>query len=244
MLEKAFDEYANKYDLTGTILNSRYKHSYRVMDLCVKYATELGWSESDIELARIIGLLHDFGRFEQYRVYKSIIDKDTVDHADYSVEQLFDKGEIVKFTDRVEDYDLIRFAIKNHNKLNIEKCDNERFLKFAKLIRDTDKLDIMYLLGYGSEIKEQASDDSISDEVFEYIKNNKSVPIPITKHMNDRIVVQFSFVFDINYDVVLEEYKNNLIGFYEKVEYNNIFKDVFDEVIKYIDERMMNSVRN
>ena len=65
MLERAFDEYTSNYDLNNSMIKSKYNHSYRVMHLCEKYAKELGWSKSDILLARIIGLLHDFGRFEQ-----------------------------------------------------------------------------------------------------------------------------------------------------------------------------------
>ena len=36
----------------------------------------------------------------------------------------------------------IEFAIKNHNKRQIPDHEDERVLKFAKLIRDIDKLDI------------------------------------------------------------------------------------------------------
>jgi len=244
LLERAFDEYTSNYDLNNSMIKSKYNHSYRVMHLCEKYAKELGWSKSDILLARIIGLLHDFGRFEQYKVYKSFKDKETIDHADYSVEQLFDKGLITKFTRRKKDYEIIKFAIENHNKIGIPKCDDERMIRFAKLIRDADKVDIMYLLGDGNEIKEKGKDELISDEVFNCIKKHTLIPHTITNNYNDRIVVQFAFVFDLNYDVVLSDYKKNLKGFYKQVEYNNIFKDIYEEVTKYIDERMKVDVRN
>lgn len=244
MLEKAFNQYTSNYDLNNPMIKSKYNHSYRVMNLCEKYAKELGWNESDIELARIIGLLHDFGRFEQYRVYKSFKDKDTIDHADYSVEQLFDKGLISNYSDRKDDYEVIKFAIKNHNKLSIPKCNDEKMLRFAKLIRDADKVDIMYVLGYSKEIKEKGNNEIISNEVLEYIKNRRIIPHTIPKKYNDEIVGHFAFAFDLNYDVVLFDYKNNLKGFYEQVENNNIFKDIYNEVNKYIDERMKVDVRN
>lgn len=244
MLEMAFDEYTSNYDLNNLMIKSKYNHSYRVMKLCEKYAKELGWNESDIELAKIIGLLHDFGRFEQYKVYKCFKDRDTIDHADYSVEQLFDKGLITNYTDREDDYEVIKFAIKNHNKLSIPKCNDEKMIRFAKLIRDADKVDIMYVLGYGKEIKEKAKEEVISNEILEYIKNHKLIPHTIPKNYNERIVVQFAFTFDLNYDEVLLDYKNNLKGFYEQVENNNIFKEVYNEVNKYIDERMKVDVRN
>lgn len=236
LLEEEFDKYTSHYDLSNTKLKSRYNHSYRVMELCEKYAKELGWCDSDVELAKIIGLLHDFGRFEQYRVYKSFIDKDTVDHADYSVEQLFGKGQITKFTDRVDDYELIKFAIKYHNKKDIPAIDDARILKFTKLIRDADKVDIMYVLGH--EIHEQATDEDINPEILKLFYQHQLIPSTITHNINDRIIVQFAFVFDLNNDVVLKDYRKYFEDFYLNVEYKNKFKSIYEETIRYIEERM------
>ena len=242
MLEEAFDRYTSNYDLSDINLKSKYNHSYRVMELSVKYAKELGWNDSDVELAKIIGLLHDYGRFEQYRIYKSFIDLKTVDHADLSVEELFGKNEIINYTNRVEDYDLIRFAIKNHNKLTIEECNDERYIKFAKLIRDADKVDIMYVLT--NEIIRKSTNEGYKKEVMEYIMNHKNVPRTIVENDNERILVDFSFVFDLNYDIVLADYNKYFIDFYNSIENNSMFKEAYDEIIKYINERIDNNVRN
>ena len=242
MLEEEFDKYANKYDLTNNNLKSKYNHSYRVMKYMVDYATMLGFNEHDIEISKIIGLLHDYGRFEQFTRYNSFIDRDTVDHADLSVEELFDKNEIVNYTDLKDEYDLIKFAIKNHNKLSIEDTDDLRYIKFAKLIRDADKVDIMYVLT--NEIIRNGTDDLITKEVIECIKEHKPVPRKIVNNENDRILVDFSFAFDLNYDVCLKDYKNGFIEFYNHLGNKEMFKEYFDEVIKYIDERIDKYVRN
>ena len=242
MLESSFDEYTSNYDLEDIHLKSKYNHSYRVMYLCIKYAKELGWSESDQELAKIIGLLHDYGRFEQYRRYHSFIDLETIDHADLSVELLFNENKIVNFTDRKEDYALIRFAIKNHNKLSIEKIDDEKYIRFAKLIRDADKVDIMYVLS--SEIFRKVVIGGYNEEIINYLKEHKSIPRELVKNENDRILVDFGFVFDLNYDIVLEDYKKNFISFYNNLENNYVFKEIYNEIINYIDERIDKYVRN
>lgn len=244
MLEEQFDKYTSNYDLNDINLKSKYNHSYRVMDLMVKYAKTLGWNEHDIKLAKIIGLLHDYGRFEQYRIYKNFIDIQTVDHADKSVEELFDKNEIVNYTDLVDDYDLIRFAIKNHNKLTIEDTDNEYYLKFAKLIRDADKVDIMYVLT--NEIIRKGSNEGYTEEAMDYIRQHKAVPRTCVSvgNDNDKILIDMSFVFDLNYDVSLEDYKKNFIEFYNNIENNSKFKEAYDIAIKYINERIDSNVRN
>ncbi len=244
MLTQAFDEYVSHYDMSDENISLKYKHSYRVMELNERYARELGYSEEDIELARIIGLLHDFGRFEQLRVYHTYNDSKSVDHADYSVEQLFDKGEIKKFTDKEDDYEIIKFAIQNHNKFKIQECSDERMLMHAKLIRDSDKVDIMYLLGYLGELNYKAIDAPITEEIIKSIKEHKDISRKYVQNKNDHMALQFAFVFDINNDICLTDMKKNIEYFYRQVEVDDTFKEIYEETQKYIEERMNKNVRD
>jgi putative nucleotidyltransferase with HDIG domain len=243
-MEEEFDKYTSNYDMNEEFYRLKYNHSKRVMNLMVKYAKKLGFSERDIELAKIIGLLHDIARFEQWRIYHTFSDLESVDHADFGVQILFEDGLIKKFTDRVEDYELIKFAIKNHNKFKLVDCGNPRYMKFAKLIRDVDKMDIIYLHAYLDELKEKGTDDVISPKVMASIKNHDSVKKKDINNLNDFLCVQFSFAFDINYDICIDEFMKNMEDFYKRVEYKNKFKEVYAEIKKYIEERKMNHARN
>lgn len=236
MLE-AFEKYVSSYSLDQSYMKLKHDHSIRVMELMGKYATDLNYCEDDIELAKLIGLLHDIGRFEQYKVFGSDIDHKTVDHADYSVVQLFDKNQISLFTDREDWYPIIKFAIKNHNKREIPECSDERVLKFTKLIRDIDKLDIIYLLGVlGQHLYKDVNTD-ITRNVRNYVINHETVDVTKCVNENDWTTAQFAFVFDINNDIILEEYKDNLSHLYDKVNKER-FYDIYKEIIKYIDERI------
>lgn len=238
MLEE-FMEYVSSFDTSLDGIKRKISHSIRVMRLSRKYAMELDFDNDDIELASIIGLLHDIGRFYQYQKYHSFNDFNTIDHADYGVKILFEDGLISKFTDRVEDYELIKFAIKNHNKLKIADTNDSRFIKFAKLIRDVDKLDIVYLLGYLGEYDVNSNDDDISDKVVDDLLNNRPVDRKNEVSINDRVAVTFGLVYDINYNIVLSELKRNYYYYYKRVN-NNKFKNVYDNVNKYIDGRIKN----
>lgn len=238
MIEE-FKKYVSNYDLNDKEIKLKYDHCVRVMNLSHKYAIILGFSETDIELATLIGLLHDIGRFEQIKQYSSYNDLKTIDHADYGVEQLFQYGLIKKFWQNEDDYDLIKFAIQNHNKLAIAKTIDERLLKHAKLIRDVDKLDIFYLAGVLDEIKQRASNDKINDNIVRNILNHKLGSRKDVNNTNDEIAINYSFVFDINYDVCLKEMKDNFQAYYEKVGGQEIFRGIIDEVNKYINERMI-----
>ena len=57
--------------------------------------------------------------------------------------------------------------------MKIEETTNERYLKFAKLIRDIDKMDIIYLLGYLSELDTKPSNDLINPKITNSIKNHE-----------------------------------------------------------------------
>lgn len=231
---ETFKDYVKDYDMSNDKIKLKYDHSLRVMELQKKYATLLGFSEDEIELATLIGLLHDIGRFEQIRVYDSFDDLHTVDHADYSVEQLFKKDEIKRFTDREDWYPIIEFAVKNHNKLEIPTIDDEKCLKHAKLIRDTDKMDIMIAV-----IGRTKSDDSkISTEVKEAIMNHALINRKYAVTNNDRVAIQFGFAFNVYNDIMLKEYKDNFIKFHESLSKNVELDEIYDEVIKYIDERI------
>lgn len=235
---EAFKKYVNNYDLNDEKIKMKYEHSFRVMELNKKYATMLGLSNEDIEIATIIGLLHDIGRFEQLKVYHTFNDFNSVDHADYSVEQLFDNDLIKEFCSNEKWYPIIKFAIKNHNKLVIENCNDERKLLHARLIKDSDKVDIIYLLGTLGELNQKCTSDKLSPELLKIFKEKKLVPRDKCKNKNDMILAQFAFVFDIYNDICLKEYREYIINFYNRMNGGEQFKEVIEIVLNYIDERL------
>ena len=240
-MEEEFDKYVANYDMNDKDIKLKYNHSYRVMELQEKYAKLLKWSKEDIELAKIIGLLHDIGRFEQLRLYHTYDDLISIDHANYSIERLFKYNEIERFCKNKVWYPIIEFAIKNHNKFVIEDEDDINKLKHAKLIRDTDKVDILYLMGKLKETGSVHDSSAISPLVREMIGKNKTVSREMMITRNDHFVNKLAFAYDINYDCVLEEIKRNIGYFYESIKDNKDLLDIYNIVNEYIDNRMNES---
>jgi len=237
MEEKIFLEYVSNYDLNDNKIKLKYEHSLRVMELQVKYAKLLNFNEEDIYLAKIIGLLHDIGRFDQIKIYHTFDDSISFDHASYGEELLFKKGLIKDYNIDKKYYNIIAYAIRCHNKLELEPCSNEQMIRHAKLIRDTDKLDILYLLAYLDIHNEKSINESISPKVLDKIKNHLLVDKLDRKNINDHIATKYAFIFDINYDILLPKFKEYYVAYYKKIN-NDIFKEIYYEVLKYIDERM------
>ena len=237
-MKEEFDKYVSNYPIDNSKIKRKIEHSYRVMELSKKYATMLGFNDYDIKLATLIGLIHDIGRFEQVRVYNTFNDRTSIDHASYGVKILFEDGLIKNFWDNTLDYEVIKFAIENHNKLEIEPTTNERALMHAKLIRDIDKLDIIYILSYLDEINLTPTDDDITKEIIERVEKHQSVLNKDKKNDNDRIVYYLSYIFDVNYNECLNEFKKYINDYYKKIKNNDKLKKIYKEVIEYIDERM------
>ena len=120
------------------------KHTGYVTANCVELAKFLKLSTHDTELAEIIGLFHDVGRFRQFSIYKTFNDADSEDHAELAL-KVIDELEFFKEL-AAQDYEVLKFAIQNHNKKTVAPTDDERKMLFAKIIRDADKLDIYRVL--------------------------------------------------------------------------------------------------
>ena len=140
--QQVFNHYVHKYNINDDKVALKISHTYRVMQRCQEIAESLKLEQEDIELAGLIGLLHDIGRFEQLRRYDSFIDNKTVNHAALGIEILFNDGLIELFDIDKQYYSLIKTAVFNHNKYEIEPdLDNHTYLH-CQIIRDGDKIDI------------------------------------------------------------------------------------------------------
>ena len=63
-VKKEFEIFVKQYDLENKKIKRKYGHSYRVMENAGKIANSLNLSNEEIEISKLIGLLHDIGRFE------------------------------------------------------------------------------------------------------------------------------------------------------------------------------------
>ncbi len=234
----AFDEYVSSFDLVDYMNAYKYKHSYRVMKNSKEIAASLKLSSNDTYLCELIGLLHDIGRFYQMTNYETLVDEESLDHGDYGAKLLFEDGLIKKFDLNEEDYELVKKAIKNHNKFKIEKA-NKRETLFCNIIRDADKIDILYaysnpkLLEFDCNNKEE-----IKEDIKKAFFNHKQVKFDKSRNQNELLIETIALIYDINFDytknkILKEKYLEKI---YKNIKYKSIFKPYFDEAIKYLKE--------
>ena len=80
-----FIKYTNNYDAENPHIFRKIGHSIRVMEISREIAKSLNLTEEQVDLATLIGLLHDIARFEQMKRYGTFKDKLSVDHGDLGV---------------------------------------------------------------------------------------------------------------------------------------------------------------
>lgn len=239
---ESFDTYTYNFDMKNPLIKSRYHHSYRVMELARKLAESLKYDEEDIVLAQIIGLLHDYGRFEQIKQYNTINDNDSVDHAEYSIRYLFDENQIAYFVDNEELYEIIRKSIYYHNKYALPNRGlTKRERKHMKLIRDADKIDILYLIGVLKDFEVDLKDCEIRNEISSYFYEGKTVPYASIRTDSDRVISWLAYIYDLNYKESFKYLKNlHLLEiFFENLGRPEILKPYFDFMFDYVEKKTL-----
>lgn len=203
-----FRQYVHTFDGVHKGVLLKYEHSLRVSSYSQRIATSLSLSPFDIQLAWLIGILHDIGRFEQLKEFHTFIDHKSMDHAAYGVDYLFSKGHIRDFLTDDSCDDVIAAAIANHNAYTIEPDLSPRQNLFAKIIRDADKVDIfsIYLrnLQGGHNVWNVGMSNlkfqSISDAVMHQARQSISVRTRDKKTFMDYYAGMLCMYFDIQFD--------------------------------------------
>ena len=91
----AFEAYLDEYDRADDKIHLKIVHTYGVVDAAEDIARRMGLDEEDVQLAKVIGLLHDIGRFEQIKRFDSF-EPGTMEHAAYGAQLLFGPEKMIR----------------------------------------------------------------------------------------------------------------------------------------------------
>lgn len=227
---EAFEEYLNEYDRKDEKIKLKIVHTYGVIGCAREITRRMELSQEDRELAAIIALLHDIGRFEQIKLFDSF-QPDTMDHAAFGAKLLFEgeKPMIRRFVREDRFDEIIHTAIAKHSDFKLEGIADKRTLLHAKLIRDADKLDncrvklvesVETMLGMD---KEAAGKGKISPKVWESCMKKESVLSADRQTGVDYWVSYVAQYYDINFPETWEiiKEKNYVRRIVERLHYKD-----------------------
>jgi len=187
-------------------MDLKVEHTWRVADNMTMLAEALSSPWADPWLARAIGVLHDTGRFPQYERYRTFSDAVSVNHGQLGASVLLDSGAL----DPLDPADraILLDAVKYHNAFGLPALGEDQ-LRYLKLIRDADKLDVWRVLADHYELPEGkrsmavgqglAESPGCSVEVLECLGSCRMVPLSIARNANDMRLLYVSWAYDINY---------------------------------------------
>ena len=257
LYEYAYENFKNyiseNFDERDPKIENKLNHTYHVVENVKYICNEMDVDNENTDLAMLIALLHDIGRFYQAREMKSFREDITnYDHATLGVKLLFEQNEIRYFIKDNKYDNIIKLAIGNHSKyiLETEKL-NDIELLHSNIIRDADKID-SYRAKTVDDIYTMAnitSDDIeesyISDKIYNDFMNHKTILSKDRKTGIDMWVSYIAFAYGLefksSYKKIKEnDYVNKLFNRFKYKLDNEKMLELREEILKYIDIKLNN----
>jgi hypothetical protein len=210
-LEIWFNDYCRTFDLDDEEARLNYAlkelHTSKVMDNILLLAESAGLCDDRLELAGMVGLLHDVGRFEQFRQHRTFYDSKSENHAALGLKVIRENRLLEGLTN--DETDTILQSVGLHNVFKVPDSISGEKRLYLNLIRDADKLDIWRVFAHQCTLPEdeQASAAMLgfpdlpecSTEVLECIGQREMVNLSFLRTVNDFKMLQISWVFDLHF---------------------------------------------
>lgn len=205
--KRGFLEYADSFidNSAEPCLKLKKEHTFRVVENTQKIAASCPLTEEDRYCADLTALYHDIGRFEQYSKYKTFVDKKSENHAHLAVKIL--KKHTVFLAEPKHIQKKILTAIVLHNTLELPKKLPSEYDLLSKIIRDADKLDIIYVMAQnftqtlpekdGVMLHVQNKPELYSPAVLEQAMNRQAIKYTDLTYENDFKILLCGWLFTL-----------------------------------------------
>jgi hypothetical protein len=206
-----FNGYSESFSAKdGTLpppLKLKVEHSKRVADDARLLAGNLGWSPEKSNCAEALGWLHDVGRFSQFAEFGTFSDAASINHGIRGWKVVRKSGILCTFAPG--DQAALLDGICYHNVKTIPDSLAEPSLRFAKLIRDADKLDIYRIVLDSVEMNgfqelpnmlpQIDLKGPVNPKLMCEIITFRSCSIGDVHSLADFLLMQLSWIHDLNY---------------------------------------------
>lgn len=170
----------------------KYEHTLRVVEYSDQICESCSLTRAEKDLAYLIALFHDIGRFEQIRVKKWCDDfKTKYNHAIESVNMIREYQLLNELSQ--QEQTIIQKAIETHNAYQIENTTPQERL-FAEIIRDADKLDIL-----NTQWRVPPKDIRTTSELLQEFLSGQMCHIKWVNTPMDEFLQNLSLIYDLNF---------------------------------------------
>jgi len=225
-LKERFSAYADTFidesENAGPFVLKK-EHTFRVCQNIRTIAKSIPLCSKDLLKAETAALFHDIGRFRQFKEHGTFVDSMSENHALLSCRVIDEQRLLDGYGTR--EAKQIRDAVFYHNMYQPPAGLDEPTSEVTKLLRDADKLDILdvvtrrYLSGENEHdryvILYLTDDGEISPGLLEDLFQRRVADGSKVKRLNDLKLLQISWIFDLNFDVSIQETIEK--GYMEKI---------------------------
>jgi len=248
-LKNRFEQYVKQFASSDpnirAALDLKQAHTRRVCEAIVDIGEDEGLSGEDLLVAEATALLHDIGRFEQFRRYKTFSDARSENHALLGV-KVIQENAILDGIDSQKAQTIVR-AVKCHNRAALPARENGRGLFFMKLLRDADKVDIWRVVtDYYRDARQERNQTielnlpdtpDISAAVCRSLMKGEIVLMKDIRTLNDFKLLQIGWIYDVNFRRTFQIVREK--GYLEKIRHalpeNSLrVKSVYEKALRYL----------
>jgi len=210
-LEDRWRAYVDRFRIDGALHpmhQLKLEHSIRVSADARAIAEGMNWTDSEVNLAEAVGLLHDTARFPQFKQYGTFSDAESVDHGDLGFQTL-EKETLIEGI-AAEPRALILHSVQYHNKKELPRILSAHKEKHLRLIRDADRLDIFFICWHAIHTGHIHNNPEIAmnidftgpptNAVLDQFESGEAIDYSSMRSMADRFVLQLSWIHDLSYD--------------------------------------------
>ncbi|HWR39080.1 MAG TPA: HD domain-containing protein [Patescibacteria group bacterium] len=209
-------------------------HTAYVSRHCGDLAESLGLDEPDRQLAILIGLLHDVGRFKQYSRYRTFNDAKSVNHALLGLEEIEELDLLERLSS--QERECLEFAIAQHNVQTISSEAELWFRLHARVIRDADKLDIYRVLVPDGIV---APMESLSPVFLDDLRLGRQSDYRHMRTPHDHRLIRLNWIYDVNFSwtmrqIVAADYVPAIFSCLPQVP---VLEEIAARMLAYMDEK-------
>ncbi|MCK9418738.1 MAG: HD domain-containing protein [Nitrospirae bacterium] len=212
LLKDWFADYCASFSLPTELdqrnIAIKRDHTHEVCLNAVRIAEDLGLIAPEARLSEAIALFHDVGRFSQYQQYKTFDDSISVNHAVLGTKVILENNVLAGLPK--QEQELIIRSVTLHNVFTLPGGLDERSLRFARLIRDADKLDILRVVIEYFEQDEGSRAEAValglpdvpgkySPEVLACLVRGEMARKDALTTLNDFKLLQLAWLYDLNF---------------------------------------------
>lgn len=234
-----FWDTVTKFDTANSNILRKIIHSYSVAENCFKIACHFQLNKKERELSYLIGLFHDIGRFEQWKLYQTYNDKQSVDHGDLGAE-ILTKLDYNLFNISKEDFKIMIKAIKYHTKPYDGSDEKVKF--YNEIIKNADAFANVITTANGAQ-QMTVDADGVSQQILDDFKNLKPLWIYSPKTKLDRALMLTACSYYVKYDFLRKEIlQNNYIDIMYQTfsQYlSNEDKQKYKDAVDTLKERLL-----